>query len=31
VDVGILLDGEQIGGITAELSSSRVLLPFVAR
>jgi len=31
VDVGILLDGEQIGGITAELSSSRVLLPLVTR
>jgi uncharacterized repeat protein (TIGR01451 family) len=31
VDVGVLLDGEQVGGITAELSSSRVWLPIVIR
>jgi hypothetical protein len=31
VDVGILLDGEQVGGITAELSSSRILLPIIIR
>jgi hypothetical protein len=31
VDVAVLLDGEQIGGITAELDSWRVLLPFLAR
>jgi hypothetical protein len=31
VDVAVLLDGEQVGGFSAELSSPKIFLPVVIR